>query len=140
MSSSTSGDNSRMQVISQAFKSGSWAGCGLIVPWMRIPSWALIVCVLFAVACGTLRAIVPQESADRLVWWTSVLHRNSSPPDTGAAERQTTEADALPGPSMGLHRSARQARVAQVVVVIRKAGSGHGQQLGRRGVCGSARE
>ena len=67
MSSSTSGDNSRMQVISQAFKSGSWAGCGLIVPWMRIPSWALIVCVLFAVACGTLRASCPRS---RLIAWS----------------------------------------------------------------------
>jgi hypothetical protein len=37
-------------------------------------------------------------------------------------------------------QSAPQVRAARAVVVIRKAGSGHGQQLWRPGGCGSARE
>jgi len=75
MSRNLSRDESRPQVVSQVLKAGPWAGCGL-VPWfIRIPSWALIPCVMCALACVTLCAIFPQESADRRALLEHVLPR-----------------------------------------------------------------
>ncbi len=56
--------------------STSLTGYSLIIPLIeRLPSWTLIPCGIFALAYGSLRVIIPQESADRLAWWRCVMRR-----------------------------------------------------------------
>jgi hypothetical protein len=74
MPRNSSDENSRLRVISQV--STSLTGYSLIVPLtVRLPPWALILCSIFVLAYGSLRVIIPQESADRLAWWRWILRR-----------------------------------------------------------------
>jgi hypothetical protein len=80
MSYNAPNDSSRLQARWQTFNLGSLAPWGVTVSWfMRMPSWALIPCGLFALACVTLRETFPQESADRLKWWGYVLPSKGQP-------------------------------------------------------------
>ena len=77
MSRNSSDENSHLRVIAQA--STSLTGYGLIIPVIeRLPSWTLIFCSIFALAYGSLRVIIPQESAHRLAWWRCVLRRKGN--------------------------------------------------------------
>ena len=72
MSRNSSDENSSLRVISQV--STSLTGYSLIIPlFVRLPPWALIPFGIFVLAYRSLHVVIPQESADRLLWWRYVF-------------------------------------------------------------------
>ena len=96
MSHNVSDDTSRLQLISQLFRTGSLARHSLIVPVvMRLPIWTWIPCGIVAL----VYAILPQESADLLAWWRYVLNREDgkAPSRNHVQQDQRVPPDAIEG-------------------------------------------
>jgi len=43
---------------------------GLTQALVGAPPWCVIACLALSLALGALQVVFPQESADRLAWWT----------------------------------------------------------------------
>ncbi|WP_328868606.1 hypothetical protein [Streptomyces sp. NBC_00304] len=47
------------------------AASGLTTTMAGAPWWGIIICLVLTLTATSLQALFPQDSSDRLIWWTN---------------------------------------------------------------------
>ncbi|MFF7366005.1 hypothetical protein [Streptomyces sp. NPDC008125] len=60
-----------MRVSSNMVPASVTAVSGLATVMAGAPWWGVIICLIFTLAATMVQAVFPQDSGDRLTWWTN---------------------------------------------------------------------
>ncbi|MEV0876026.1 MULTISPECIES: hypothetical protein [Streptomyces] len=47
------------------------AVCGLVTVMAGAPWWGVVICLVLVLAATSVQTLFPQDSPDRLTWWTN---------------------------------------------------------------------
>ncbi|WP_329201900.1 MULTISPECIES: hypothetical protein [unclassified Streptomyces] len=61
-----------MAVSSNLVPASVAAASGLAATMAGVPWWGVVLCLILVLAATSLQSVFPQDSSDRLTWWTNL--------------------------------------------------------------------